>query len=84
MVTRMAAKVDTSAMLLVVIMKAILLLAPSNILPRLWTSRPHLAYGLGLAVGVILQNIVRPRLKLWQLCIVLTLAIVAALIVARL
>jgi hypothetical protein len=80
----MAAKIDKSQMVTVVAMKAVLLVAPSNILPRVWTAHPHIAYGLGLVIGILLQNLVRPRLKLWQLCGLIGLAVVAAFIVAKL
>jgi hypothetical protein len=84
MVTRMATKVDSSHMIMIVVIKAMLVVAPSNIFPRIWTAYPHFAYGLGLVVGVVLQNFVRPRLRPWQFFVVLALAAVAGLVAAKL
>jgi hypothetical protein len=80
----MAAKVETGEMIMVVAMKAVLLVAPSNILPRVWTAHPHIAYGLGLVIGIGLQNFIRPRLKPWQLYLLVALAIAGAFIAAKL
>jgi hypothetical protein len=84
MVTRMATRADSGHMIMIVVIKAMLVVAPSNIVPRMWTAHPQFAYGLGLVVGVVLQNFVRPRLRPWQFCVMLALAVVAGVVAAKL
>jgi hypothetical protein len=80
----MVARVDVGQMIMAAIVKGAVVVAPCNILPRIWTAHPHVAFGLGLVVGVTLQHFIPPRGKPWQLCVLLALAVVAGFIAARL
>ena len=60
--------------------KAAALLVPAYIISRVWTAHPHLAFGLGLATGSVLQHFVPPRGKFVELTILILFAIVAALV----
>src|SRR5208282_3403592 len=63
--------------------KVMTLLVPSSIFPRVWTTHPHIAFGLGLAVGSILQHFIPPRGKLQGLCVLLLLAALGAFVDSR-
>jgi len=71
-------KVDGGQVVLAWIAKCTLLAVPAYVLPRAWATHPHIAFGLGLCAGVILQHFVSPRGKMSQLVIELFLAIVGA------
>ena len=52
---------------------------------RLWTAHPLRSFGLGLGVGIVLQYLIPPRGKpTVALGVVLLLAVIAGVVIARL
>jgi hypothetical protein len=83
-VREMTEKVDGDQLLLAWIAKPVVLGVAASIVPRVWTSHPHIAFGVGLTVGIVLQHFIPPRGKVGHLCVLLVLAVLGALIAARL
>lgn len=66
------------------ILKCGVTVIPASILPRLWTTHPHIAFGIGLILGLTLQHFIPPRGKWVHLFLLIFAAVVVALIEARL
>lgn len=75
---------DASQVVLVWIAKCAAVVTPASILPRIWTAHPHVAFGLGLAMGITVAHLIPPRGKTNFLYLLLALAVAAAIIESRL
>jgi ABC-type multidrug transport system permease subunit len=77
-------RLNTTTIVLGWIAKCVIALVPASVLPRIWTAHPHMSFGLGLSIGIVLQHFVPPRGTLFRLIILLAVAIVATYVAAHL
>jgi hypothetical protein len=77
---RKMTKIDYEQTIPAFVLKVLAFVVPAYIISRVWIAHPHIAFGLGLAVGSILQHFIPPRGKLRELCILLFFAVLGALL----
>jgi uncharacterized membrane protein YbjE (DUF340 family) len=77
------AKIDHEQAIPSFALKVIAFAVPAYIISRVWTAHPHVAFGLGIAVGSVLQHFIQPRGKPLELCFLLLLAVIGAFVDSR-
>jgi hypothetical protein len=80
----MTDRADGGQVILVWIAKCGAVVIPASIVTRVWSAHPHVAFGLGLSAGIVLQHFIPPKGKPLHLCTELFVAVVAAVLLGLL